>query len=155
MPNLGAITKDRHSHTLMWQRCERCGKERWVRCIRGIPEHKLCVTCHGGGPHPNSKKPRESWVTDEGYVVLNNPLHPQAWKNGGIRRSRFILEQALGRPLKKGMVVHHINGNVQDDRPENLMELSRQEHSKLHRLLRNQNKQRGEDCVTTTVPAGR
>jgi len=72
----------------------------------------------------------------EGYVAIRNPLHPRAWKNGGMRRSRFNLEQALGRPLKKGMVVHHINGNVQDDRPENLLEIGRQGHTKLHHQLR-------------------
>ena len=136
MPILGEVIKDRHSHTLIWQRCEQCGKERWVRCIRGVPRSRLCMECHGGGHYTDSKRGKDTWVIGDGYVAIRNLLHPRAWKCGGMRRARFNLEQALGRPLKKGMVVHHINGNKQDDHPENLIEITRQEHAKLHHQLR-------------------
>lgn len=33
---------------------------------------------------------------------------------------RQIMEQKLGRPLKSSEIVHHINGNQHDDRPNNL-----------------------------------
>lgn len=35
-------------------------------------------------------------------------------------RARVIAEASIGRPLATGEVVHHINGNPADDRPENL-----------------------------------
>jgi hypothetical protein len=37
-----------------------------------------------------------------------------------LQRSRVIAEQKLRRPLRPGEVVHHINGDTMDDRPENL-----------------------------------
>lgn len=34
---------------------------------------------------------------------------------------RFIVEKKIGRKLKHGEVVHHINGKPHDNRPENLV----------------------------------
>jgi len=116
------------------------------------------MICHGGGHYnPNkAKRGRDILTTTEGYAVIHNPIHPSAWKNGGMRRSRFILEQALGRPLKEGMVVHHINGNVQDDHPENLLEIRRGEHTRLHHQSRRLSKLEVEQHINTknTATAG-
>ncbi len=46
---------------------------------------------------------------------------------------RIVAERMLGRPLRKGEIVHHLNGDKHDNRPENLEVLpSRSEHNKLH-----------------------
>ena len=51
----------------------------------------------------------------------------------GVHEHRVIAEQMLGRPLKKGEVVHHIDGNCRNNAPENLMVLpSQKEHAELH-----------------------
>jgi hypothetical protein len=50
---------------------------------------------------------------------------------------RVVMERILGRPLKEGEVVHHINGNSRDNRPENLMLFANQaEHVKWHAAKR-------------------
>lgn len=47
---------------------------------------------------------------------------------------RHIMEEHLGRKLSYNEVVHHINGNKRDNRIENLMVMTRAEHSRLHQL---------------------
>lgn len=44
-----------------------------------------------------------------------------------------LMEEILGRPLKKNEVVHHLNGEKRDNRPENLQVMDRGEHTRMHR----------------------
>lgn len=47
---------------------------------------------------------------------------------------RQVAEQILGRPLRKSEVVHHINRDKRDNRPENLMIFpSQAEHARWHK----------------------
>jgi hypothetical protein len=49
--------------------------------------------------------------------------YPRIWQSKskrGIRVHRLAAETALGRKLEAGEVVHHRNGNKQDNRPANL-----------------------------------
>ena len=51
----------------------------------------------------------------------------------GRHEHRVVAEQMLGRPLRKGEVVHHIDGNKRNNAPENLMVFpSQAEHVKWH-----------------------
>jgi len=44
---------------------------------------------------------------------------------------RYVMEQQLGRKLRRDEHVHHLNGDGLDNRPENLVLLSAGDHAKL------------------------
>lgn len=56
----------------------------------------------------------------QGYIQVLCPDHPNSTSNGYILEHRLVMSIKLGRPLTKDENVHHINGNREDNRPENL-----------------------------------
>ncbi len=71
-------------------------------------------------------------IDDKGYVRLWNPNHPMAFSDGYILAHRIIMAEHLGRMLNSDEHVHHVNGNRQDNRIENLELVHRRDHPSKH-----------------------
>ena len=51
------------------------------------------------------------------------------------RKARAAAEAYIGRPLEHGEVVHHMNGNAEDNNPQNLLVMPDRQHRQLHMAL--------------------
>lgn len=74
-------------------------------------------------------------VTRQGYVLVRCPEHPNASKgrkSAYIFEHRLVMSNHLKRALEDGEVVHHKNGNKSDNRIENLILMTNEEHMRLH-----------------------
>ena len=56
----------------------------------------------------------------DGYILIWIPYHPYANAAGYIREHRLVMEKHLRRYLVPGEVVHHHDGNKQNNRIRNL-----------------------------------
>lgn len=128
------IGKKHQTAKYIWHACVDCGKERWVQFYGGKPMDTRCRSCANRiiatGRRSNSWKGGITYYN--GYVMIYKPEHQRARpKYGYVKRAILVLEQKLGRPMLPNTDSHHINGVRDDDRPENLMELSHGEHMRL------------------------
>jgi len=52
-----------------------------------------------------------------------------------VTRHTIVAEKKYGRKVKKGEIVHHLDGNRQNNKPENLVILTRVKHNQVHKQL--------------------
>lgn len=93
-----------------------------------IEKFKNSLPNRQGKNHPQWKGGRVK--TQRGYILVYKPDHPYGESGCYIREHRLIMEKILGRYLKPSEEVHHINGKVDDNRPENLIVVEKNNHKK-------------------------
>jgi hypothetical protein len=83
-------------------------------------------------------------IDKDGYIKICGTGHPYRENRLMISEHVAIMETYIGRRLAVNEVVHHINGNRQDNRIENLEIMSTSEHCRLHGCESARNKNRDE-----------
>lgn len=80
-------------------------------------------------------------LVTNGYMYILKPSHPNANSKGYVAEHRLVIEEILGRYLKKGETPHHKNRIKNDNRPENLSLFS--SHSQ-HLIFHKKNEYRSD-----------
>lgn len=103
--------------------CAGCGFQFWVIPARAETARFCSRKCKSKnyGTHLHINK--------NGYVVI---LCPDGKKR---LEHRLVAERSIGRPIRRGEHVHHINGVRSDNRPENLQVLSASDHMSIHKRI--------------------
>jgi hypothetical protein len=70
---------------------------------------------------------------ESGYILIKIKDHPRAHKyTGFVFEHIAVAENNIGRRLKPDECVHHINGIKDDNRPDNLMVMTKSDHMRFH-----------------------
>jgi len=79
-------------------------------------------------------KNKNSWGFKKNNTSTKNNPYKRIFKNGKyIKEHRLIMENHIGRILKKEEYIHHINGDHSDNRIENLQIVSNSYHGHIHK----------------------
>ncbi len=110
--------------------CQICG-EKFNTTLSEIKDGggKFCSRkCYYEHLRKNRPKGEDSWAwkggefkDNEGYIRVYRPEHPNAQSRGYVPKHRLVMEEHLGRKLKEEEVVHHIDGDKENNDIDNLV----------------------------------
>jgi len=108
--------------------CDNCGSN-FNRLGKGRKNsrYRVCsIECRAQMFHKRSRDIYPSSSQKNGYLTVLN-------ENGVLEREhRLIMKDLLGRKLRSNEVVHHIDGNITNNDPNNLEVMTRADHISLH-----------------------
>jgi hypothetical protein len=119
--------------------CPVCGNEVIKKSKDGLKSRCCSHACYA--KTRSRRGPYKQSVLISGYRYLQRPDHPACGKKGYVAEHRLVAEEQLGRLLEASEVVHHINHDKLDNRPENLQVMTGSEHMRHHK----EHAKRGED----------
>lgn len=110
------------------RKCKECG-------IVFKPEASRTRFCGKGCSLRHTTRHRKNargwYKSAKGYILVYMPTHPRATSQGYVMQHRLVMETYLKRSLLPEEVVHHKNGQKDDNRPENLEVMLTQQHNRL------------------------
>ena len=133
-----APTKRRCGSFVVWKcHCD-CGNTTFVSSNNLRTGHIRGCGC-GKKKGPENPMWNGGKTIRRGYVLMRRPDHPHANSRGYIAEHRLVKETELGRYLSAEEVLHHLDGDKQNNSPENLIlfpnqNAHRRYHAKLERL---------------------
>lgn len=104
---------------------------------RGVPIRTGSESISARFPEGRAGEKANNWkggrrMHKSGYVYIYSPNHPAATNAGCVFEHILIAEKKIGRYLRKGEVVHHIDGDKKNNNPDNLLVCTRSEHVQIH-----------------------
>ncbi|MHA1343585.1 MAG: HNH endonuclease signature motif containing protein [Promethearchaeota archaeon] len=122
-------------HQKIYRNCLVCGKQFKVypRDLKRGKGKYCSQKCANFARGVSISKPKH--IKSNGYVYLKTWSHPYRDGQNLVAEHRVVVEKAIGRYLKKKEVVHHIDGNKQNNNLYNLFLCkSETEHRQVHKI---------------------
>ena len=113
--------------------CKVCGYKKISKFMKGRTPKNLSLINKNkkGSGNPAWKG---GITLSNGYMKVHAKKHPYRDRDGYVFVHRLIMEQRIGRLLKKEEVVHHKDSNTLNNNPDNLVLFkSIREHLNFHR----------------------